>query len=708
MQKAVKNIIVTGNPNIGKSSLFNCLTGMRQKVGNFAGVTVEKKTGLTTLGNGVTVNVLDLPGTYSLYPRQADEWVSFNELIAPENYNSINAIIVLIDASNLKRNLLYCSQILDLKLPVIVALTMLDIAKQKGIRINIGELQRELGVPVIPINPRKNKGITELKKAIEQTLQLQINVKGTPSFIPFNTILPNFNFSNLPIQTNSTYLDIQYIIHHHDLAFFTPQQKTDFEEIITKNNFNITRFQAQEILLRYQRISSIIKNCTTQITLQQKKQFSQRLDNVLLHRHYGYIILFSVLFLLFQSIFWLAKYPMDFLDHSFLILKNNLAAILPNTWYSSLITDGLLAGISGIVVFIPQIMILFGLLTILEDTGYMSRMSFLSDRFMRRIGLNGKSIMPLVGGFACAVPSIMAARSIDNKKERLLTILVAPLISCSARLPVYTVLIGLVIPNTYYLGFISLQGLVITAMYVFGVVIAFLMALLLKIFIKIKDKSIFLLELPVYRAPNWKNVWHTMWQRGSIFIKDAGKVILVISLILFVLSYFGPPHVMQNNQAQFNNKLSLPNADTANLQKEFAQAKLSNSYAGILGKIIEPAIRPLGYDWKIGISLISSFAAREVFVGTMATLYSVNDDEQNNQKLLKQKMAEATFADGSKVYTLATGVSLLIFYAIALQCMSTFAVVKRELKSLKWALGQLIGFTILAYALSFIAYQILK
>jgi ferrous iron transport protein B len=703
-----KNIVLTGNPNIGKSSLFNCLTGMRQKVGNFAGVTVEKKTGTAILGQNQQVNVLDLPGTYSLYPRQTDEWVSYNALVSKEAYDNIDAIIVLVDASNLKRNLLFCSQIIDLKKPVVVALTMIDIAKQKGIKINIGELERELGVPVIPINPRTNKGIPELKKALDHILQLQLNVKGTPYFIPLQQLVPNLNNIDFPIATQSQYLDVHYIINYDDLDSFNADQKRAFENIEKNNNFNATRFQAQEILMRYQRITALLKNCVTQTTLLQKKQFSNKLDDILLHRRYGYIILFVVLFLLFQSIFWLAQFPMDFMETTFNSFKSWVSALLPNTWWSALITDGLLAGIGGILVFVPQIMILFGLLTILEDTGYMSRMSFLSDRFMRRIGLNGKSVMPLVGGFACAVPSIMAARSIDNKKERLLTILVAPLISCSARLPVYTVLIGLVIPQKTYFGLFNLQGLVMAAMYLFGVLVAFLIAFILKIFIKVKDKSIFILELPVYRAPNWKNILITMWQRGKSFVQDAGKVIIVISIVLFALSYFGPSKKMNALKVNYANELALPNADTATLDLQYAQNKLANSYAGIMGKAIEPSIRPLGYDWKIGVSLICSFAAREVFVGTMATLYSVNNDETSNQKLLKEKMADARFEDGSKVYTLATGVSLLIFYAIALQCMSTFAVVKRELKSTKWALAQLIGFTAFAYLFSFIAYQLLK
>ncbi len=708
MEQQRKNIVLAGNPNIGKSSLFNCLTGLRQKVGNFAGVTVEKKTGVCELTHQQKVNILDLPGTYSLYPRREDEWVSYNTLMEYQAINPIDLIIVLIDASNLKRNLLFCSQILDLKLPVIVALTMVDVARQKGIRINITELERELGAPVVVINPRKERGTAELKKTIEQVLQLNIHIKGTTSFIPLQELAGNIiQDTQATFALQSDYQALHYIINGQDFPFLHNQQKQQLNNIMQQHNFNVTSFQAKEILMRFQKIDGIIKNTTTAITLRDKKLFSDKLDNILLHRRYGYIIMFAVLFLLFQSIFWLAQYPMDFIENGFNIIKVGVAKGLPNTWWSSLITDGLLAGIGGILVFIPQIMILFGLLTILEDTGYMARMSFLSDRFMRRLGLNGKSVMPLVGGFACAVPSIMSARSIENKKERLLTIFIAPLISCSARLPVYTVLISLVIPNKIWLGFISLQGLVMTGMYLFGVLIAFLVAFILKLIVKVKEKSIFLLELPIYRAPIWRNVGVNMLQRAQIFLFDAGKTILMISLLLWVLSYFGPSNNMATAKTNFEHALQQPSADTTAIEKQFAQQKLEGSYMGIMGKTIEPIIKPIGYDWKIGISLLTSFAAREVFVGTMATLYSVDGDDEDTASL-KEKMTAATFSDGSKVYTLATGISLLVFYAIALQCMSTFATVKRELKSWKWATAQLVIFTVLAYVLAFIAYQTLK
>ncbi|MBL7764425.1 MAG: ferrous iron transporter B, partial [Chitinophagaceae bacterium] len=415
----------------------------------------------------------------------------------------------------------------------------------------------------------------------------------------------------------------------------------------------------------------------------------------------------AVLFLLFQSVFWLASYPMDWIDTGFAGFTGWLSSVLPENLFTDLLINGVVAGLGGIVVFIPQIMILFGLITLLEDTGYMARISFLTDRLMRSVGLNGKSVMPMISGFACAVPAIMSTRNIENRKERLLTILITPLMSCSARLPVYTILIALVIPKTYLFGFIGIQGLVMMGLYLLGLVMAMIVSYVAKSFIKIKEKSFFILELPMYRSPRWKNALNTMVEKAKIFVFEAGKVIMIISLVLWALSSFGPKEKMQQVHLQYQEQLAQPAADTVLAQEQYASAKLSNSYVGIMGKAIEPVLTPLGYDWKIGIALIASFAAREVFVGTMATLYSVEDDGEENRPL-KEKMRTAVREDGSPVYNLASGVSLMIFYVFAMQCMSTLAVVKRETKSWKWPVIQLVYMTGLAYLLSFIAYQLLK
>jgi len=434
---------------------------------------------------------------------------------------------------------------------------------------------------------------------------------------------------------------------------------------------------------------------------------TERLDNIFLHRFWGYIILLAVLFLLFQSIFLFASYPMDWIEWGTAAFSGWLSEVLPNNYFTDLLINGVIAGLGGIIIFVPQIMILFGLITLLEDTGYMARISFLTDRIMRSVGLNGKSVMPMISGFACAVPAIMSTRNIENKKERLLTILITPLMSCSARLPVYIILIGLVIPNNYLLGFINIQGLVMMGLYMLGLVFALIVSYVAKWFIHIKEKSFFILELPMYRAPRWKNALYTMVEKAKIFVVEAGKIIMIISLVLWFLSSFGPKKRMAEAHNTYRMGLSKPNADTILVGEQYAAAKLENSFAGILGKAVEPAIRPLGYDWKIGIALITSFAAREVFVGTMATLYSVQDDGKENVAL-REKMRAATFSDGTKIFTLATGISLMIFYVFAMQCMSTLVIVKRETGTWKWPIIQVIYMTGLAYLLGLLAYQLLK
>lgn len=701
------HIALVGNPNIGKSSLFNVLTGMNQHVGNFPGVTVDKKVGTCNVAPGLNATIIDLPGTYSLYPRREDEWVAYRVLMHQDADVRPDMVVLVADASNLKRNLLFASQIIDLKIPVVIGLTMMDLARKKDISIDVAELERELGVAVIPINPRRNKGIPLLKKAIEQTAK-ELYKAPVRDFINNEALAPAAIGGVKELLPDlSDYQAIHYLINHESFLLNNTLQEK-IENIELTNQFNHTRTQAEEILQRYQRIGVILKQTVAEPSPLQKTLFTEKLDNVLLHRRWGYFILLAVLFLLFQSVFWLAEYPMNLIDFSFGALTGWLNATLPQSWLGDLFVNGILAGLAGILVFIPQIMILFGLITVLEDTGYMARISFLTDKLMRKTGLNGKSVMPMISGFACAVPAIMSARNIENKKERLLTILVTPLMSCSARLPVYTILIGLVIPKQNFWGFIGLQGLVMMGLYMMGPIMALLVASIAKWFIKIKEKSFFILELPVYRAPRWKNIGITMLSKAKIFVFDAGKVIMVISLILWVLSTYGPADKMSAVAAKYEQEKTQHPAAAAELERQKNAELLQNSYAGILGRSIEPVIEPLGYDWKIGIALITSFAAREVFVGTMATLYSVEGGDDADQETLTQKMRAATYSDGTKVYNLASGISLMIFYAFAMQCMSTLAIVRRETRSWKWPLIQLVYMTFLAYIMSFIAYQLLK
>ncbi|MEO6229639.1 MAG: ferrous iron transport protein B [Ferruginibacter sp.] len=698
------NIALVGNPNSGKSSLFNALTGLNQKVGNFPGVTVDKKTGQCNIGEKLSATIIDLPGTYSLYPKRADEWVAYKVLLKQDPDIKPDMVLLVADASSLKRNLLFCSQIIDLQIPVVVALSMIDLAKQKGTEIDINGLERELGVQIVTINPRKNKGIPQLKKVIEQTFTN--NFVAPREFIDSNALAagPIDDLKELFPEV-SNYTALHYLINHEHFKLSGTLQD-DIENIEIANKFNPTKTQAEEIMQRYARIKQVMHHTVVEADPLQKTLFTEKLDKILLDRKWGYLILLAVLFLLFQSVFWIAQYPMDAIEWSFGKLSGMLGATLPDAWWSDLLINGVVAGLSGILIFVPQIMILFGLITLLEDTGYMARISFLTDKLMRKVGLNGKSVMPMISGLACAVPAIMSARNIENRKERLLTIMVTPLMSCSARLPVYTILIALIIPSKLYFGFLSIQGLVMMGLYLLGTVMALVVSFVMKWFINITEKSFFILELPVYRSPRWKNALTTMVEKAKIFVFDAGKVIMVISLLLWVLSTYGPREKMHAVTVKYEQLQQQSNADKDELARQYKTELLQNSFAGTLGKAIEPVIRPLGYDWKIGIALITSLAAREVFVGTMATLYSVGDDADENSNTLRQKMAAAVNPDGSKVYDLATGMSLLVFYVLAMQCMSTLAVVKRETRSWKWPTIQLVYMTGLAYVMSWFAYHI--
>ncbi len=673
-------------------------------MGNFPGVTVDKKTGHCPLDEKLDAVIIDLPGTYSLYPRRADEWVAYRVMMGADADVQPEVVLLVADASNLKRNLLFCSQVIDLKYPVVIALTMMDIAGKKDIEVDIEGIERELGVPVVAVNPRKNKGLVQLKKVLAQTAR-QKHIKPLQDFITNRELAPAAIDKVKGIYPSlSDYAAIHYLINHESFPLPANQQAA-IEQAEKDTAFNPTKTQAEEIMQRYTRIRQIMKKNVVEPDPLQRKLFTEKLDNILLHRIWGYLTLLVVLFLLFQSVFWVAQYPMNAIDWSFSQLRAWMGGFLPTAWWSNLLVNGFLAGLNGILVFVPQIMILFGLITLLEDSGYMARISFLSDKLMRKVGLNGKSVMPMISGFACAVPAIMSARNIENKKERLLTILVTPLMSCSARLPVFTILIALVVPSKYYFGFLSLQGLVMMGLYLLGVVMALTVSYVLKFLIKIKEKSFFILELPVYRAPRWKNVGITMLEKARIFVVDAGRVILLISLLLWFLSSYGPSGRMdaaEKKYATARQQAATPEAKLA-ADKEYNSAKLQNSYAGIFGKSIEPVIKPLGYDWKIGIALITSFAAREVFVGTMATLYSV---EENDDTTLKQKMQTATREDGTLVYTLPTTLSLMVFYVLAMQCMSTLAVVKRETRSWKWPAIQLVYMTGLAYFMSWVVFHV--
>ena len=702
--KPLYKIALVGNPNSGKSSLFNVLTGLNQKVGNFPGVTVDKKTGIAKINETLRASIIDLPGTYSLYPKAEDEKVTYEVLLNSHNADRPDLIVVIADASNLKRNLLFCSQIIDLKIPVVIALTMNDIARKKGISIDTEGLARLMRVPVVSINPRKQKGIQDLRKTIAELFESK--TPATPDdFIDSKALAGDWLEEVKKIcGLSSNYNALHVVCNYSELSYLNAAQRIQIGAL--SDGFQKAKVQAEEIMQRYRKIANIMQQSVVESNPLKKAIVTDRIDKILLHPVWGNVILLFVLFIMFQSIFWLAAYPMDWVEQLFSIISGWVAEVNMYDWLKDLLINGVLAGMSGVAIFIPQIMILFGFITLLEDTGYMARISFLTDRLMRSVGLNGRSVMPLISGMACAVPAIMAARSIQNKKERLITILVTPLMSCSARLPVYTILIGLVIPEKNIFIF-NLQGLVLMGLYLLGFFMAMLVAFVMNKIIKIKERTSFLMELPVYKTPRWKNIGITMIEKAKIFVTDAGKVIMVISLLLWALASFGPSDRMDGVETKYESLIAKQPEFKLQLQQQQKKEKLENSYAGLIGKSVEPFIRSLGYDWKIGIALITSFAAREVFVGTMATLYSL-DGEHTTDVTLREKMRFAKRADGSIVYTLATGVSLLLFYVFAMQCMSTLAVVKRETRSWKYPAIQFVYMFFLAYGSAFIAYQLLS
>ncbi len=630
------------------------LTGMRQHVGNFPGVTVDKKTGKIDTPQGEST-LIDFPGTYSIYPRSLDEQVVYDALTEKDNPNYPDAIVAVIDSTNIERNLLFFSQLYDLQLPTLMILNMTDIAEKRQIEYDLEALSQAFPeCTIVESNARVKLG----KQRILDSL------------------------GSLKKRTGDKFID---------------EPIKSIEDKIG---------QERETSERYARIQSIIGSSVKHKEETEKQEArTRKIDRIFVHPFWGYLIFLAVLMVIFQFIYTFASTPMDWIDAAFSNLSSWTASKLSPGTFNDLLTEGIIPGIGGVVIFIPQIALLFFFISILEETGYLSRVVFMMDRFMRPLGLSGKSVVPLMSSVACAIPGVMAARTIPDWKERLITILVAPLMSCSARIPVYTLLIALVIPEEKVFGFMSLQGLVLLAMYLLGTVMAFIVAWAMKAIIKSKEKGFLMLEMPSYKMPRWKNVGVTVWEKVRVFVWDAGRVILAISIILWALATYGPKERMKavENEVQF--KAEMEGLSIEEQSQLMASKKLENSYIGILGKGIEPAIEPLGYDWKIGISLITSFAAREVFVGSMATIYAVEDDGEENVPLVDKMRAE-THSDGSKVFSLRTGLSLMVFYVFAMQCMSTLAVVKRETKSWKWPAIQLGYMGVLAYLGAWITYQL--
>ena len=703
--KADIRVALVGNPNTGKSTLFNTLTGLNQKIGNFPGVTVDKKTGFCQLPDGRTAEIIDLPGTYSIYPKSQDESIVFSILADKANPLTPDLVVVILDASNLKRNLLLYTQVADLKIPVIIALNMIDLSKKAGIDINIDLFSKKLGVPVVPISARRVEGIDKLKTAIS----FANNMAFQQESIDVEAIAPQLIAQiSSEFKLDNPYYALQLAHQHETIKFISPAESDRIEELEQEFSFHSQKAQATETIARYNFINDLLYDTVKVPQTAQEETISNKIDKVLTHKIFGFIIFFGVLLFMFQSIFSWSAYPMELIGDLFVFIQTSLHQLLPAGPLTGLLVDGVLGGLSGVMVFIPQIAILFAFISILEDTGYMSRVTFMMDKLMRKVGLNGKSVVPLIGGFACAVPAIMSTRTIENWKDRMITIMVTPLVTCSARLPIYTLLIALVVPNRNVWWVFNLPGLALTGMYIFSLISAIVCAFVFKLILKGRERGYFIMELPVYRMPRWKNVAFSMFDRSNAFVLQAGKVIIAVSVILWVLASYGPGNRFTRIEKKYQQPQYTQHLKPDELTKAINSEKLENSYAGVLGHVIEPVIKPLGFDWKIGIALITSFAAREVFVGTMATIYSVEGSAEKMDSV-QQKMKTATNPQtGQPVFSLAVAFSLMMFYAFAMQCASTVAVVYRETKDWRWPAVQFAYMTVLAYAASFIAYHLLK
>ncbi|WP_281636694.1 ferrous iron transport protein B [Flavobacterium marginilacus] len=693
------NVALIGNPNVGKTSVFNQLTGLNQQVGNYPGITVEKKMGFCKLPNNIKANILDLPGTYSLNASSIDESVVIELLLNKNDRLYPDVALVVTDVENLKRNLLLYTQIKDLEIPTILVINMADRMETKGISLDIPYLEEHLKTKIALISSRKGYGIEELKnliisyKTISAEPCLNASVIDKPYFDSLQQAFPNQLLYKL------------WLVITQDVNFLN-LERNEIRSTFTKSHSDLKRLQQKETIKRYQFINNVLKE-GLKVDASIAKDYRSKLDRVLTHKVWGYAIFFVILFVIFQSIFEWSKIPMDFIDSTFATLSTIAGEHLPSGMLTNLISQGIIPGIGGILIFIPQIAFLFLFISILEESGYMSRVVFLMDKIMRRFGLSGKSVVPLISGTACAIPAIMATRNIENWKERLITILVTPFTTCSARLPVYAIIIGLVIPDTYVFGILNLQGLTLMLLYVIGFGMAILAAYILNLILKVKGKTFFVVEMPNYKLPMFKNVAINVIEKTKAFVTGAGKIILAISIILWFLASYGPGKEFKDaEKIVFESAKEHPLSSTE-FDNAVASQKLENSYIGLMGRGIEPIISPLGYDWKIGIAIISSFAAREVFVGTLATIYSVGGTD--NENTIKNKMAdEVNPVTGEKIFNFASGISLLMFYAFAMQCASTLAITKKETNSWKWPAGQLVFMSTLAYVVALIAFQILK
>ena len=673
------NLLLLGNPNTGKSSLFNKLTGLNQKVGNFPGVTVEKKEGTINFKNNYFANVIDLPGTYSVNSFSPEEEVVSNILLE-KNQISPDAALVVSDIENLKHNLLLFTQVKDLGIPLYLVINMCDVMDKRGISIDISSLEDELKTKIFLISTRNSTGINNLLNEIPKILDTDTSSLLDNSFMDFETLQKIHKKNNSNSQYRTWLSQINKISNSDDLK----------------------KIKHKEAVHRYRFINNKL-NKTLNIDRKKAYDLRSKLDNIFLHPFWGTIIFMSILALIFQTIFTWSSYPMDFIDEMFSNLSNYTKAVLPEGVFTNLLAEGIITGIGGVIIFVPQIALLFMFISILEETGYMSRVVFLFDKRLKKYGLSGKSIIPLISGVACAIPAVMSTRNIEDWKQRLTTILIVPFMTCSARLPVYLILISIVIPDNYFFIF-NYQGLTLLGLYLLAVLMALISAFVFSKIIKSNFKNYVVIEMPNYKIPVLKNVLFTVYSKTKSFVFEAGKIILSISILLWILASSGPgddfKYAEQIILEKYDNKKNITELDY-----EIQSYRLENSYIGTAGKIMEPILNPLGYDWKIGIAIITSFAAREVFVGTLATIFSVGSE---NVETIKEKMSYQRKPNGELLFNLPTGVSLMVFYAFALQCMSTIAIVKKETNSWKWPAIQFIFMTIIAYISALIVYQTLS
>ena len=676
----IKTIAFAGNPNAGKTTLFNRLSGLHQKTGNYPGITVEKKNGKFIYKN-TEYELIDLPGLYSLYPSSMDEEVVFSELADPENPHFPDKVVVVADVHNMKRSLFLYQQIKDLKIPVILVINQIDTISKHGISIREENLAKIFDTPVVLVSSKKGEGIDELKELINKGVAVEQDA----------TFRCPKEFS-APIEELRTAFDLDeyyawLYLSQLNTEIIPEKYRKQVEEIRQKYKLIPKRLQLKEIIQRHQIIDNWVEKIICKDASYQT--LTNKIDRIATHPFWGYVMFLGILFVIFQIMFFLSSRLQDWIEGVFAYGSGYLSTHLPDSPLAELLAEGIIPGVSGVVIFVPQIVILFFFLLVMEESGYMARVVFLMDRWFHPLGLSGKSVVPLLSGVACAIPAILSSRNIENAKERLITILVTPFITCSARLPVYSIIIALIVPSGK--GFFNMQGVVMMLMYLLGVLMAFIGAFIANKFIKSRYKSYLVLDMPTYKVPFWKNVFYGIYEKSLSFVTQAGKIIVAMSVILWALGTFG---MAEDKQTQKVNYL--------------ASASLQDSYLGRFGKIIEPVFMPLGYDWKIDIGLLSSFAAREVFVGTIASIYSMDEDRGKNLRL-KELMAQDINANtGKPTFNVATGVSLLLFYAFAMQCVSTLAVVKKETHSWKWPLLQLFLLSSFAYISALIAYQVLK